>query len=619
MNFNFINKIQMKLLESCYFANKKVASKIKITSELNQIIMSATDSEELKNKIIIKIATVFNASRCLIIENDWRVNRFIKIANSYNTKRDEESLLSYDFQNNLPYLAMKQKYMKTIVVQNTEKFIVENNIEGSNEDKYFKDYDIKAFMTIRLEFGEFFLGSLVVQFDENRKISKYDISILKDLAEHFSIALYLSTLYSDEKAHRNKEKLLRSIISLMSSDYNLDEVIKKIFDIISTIYDTKDIYIFISTENLKKNYFKNDFEIKDDGSEINNSLSVEDIDIYEMPCLKSIKTKQNYIEDTHNFIIQNNLENTLAEKFFVEKNIKSLMRFPIYVENSLLGLFIIHFNKSNLVKNGDIDFMQTIVNQLGIAVKQAQLFEEIKAKVETEKFGRKILEILRNTLDEGTIKNLFVKNIGQYYKADRVFFADYDPKSKTYFLNDKKYEYLSSEKEKSFVDQDWLNTDIINHVKPLLEKKELKIPNWEEYIKQNPDKAKEMELIYKGSNIKSSYSLPVVYESQILGYFCIEFTNKFYEFSNENINQLRNMCMKAAIALYNAGLYEKAQQCFISKSGLGQNFLAEVKNRSNEILDLSKQLSEDEVDRMHQIEYLKVIIAACHKLLDLSQ
>lgn len=49
--------------------------------------------------------------------------------------------------------------MKSILVNDTTKFIKNNKLEGSKEEAYFKKYNVKASLAVRLEFGENFWES----------------------------------------------------------------------------------------------------------------------------------------------------------------------------------------------------------------------------------------------------------------------------------------------------------------------------------------------------------------------------------------------------------------------------------------------------------------------------
>lgn len=917
--------------------------------KLAQIITDSSDPEELKNKIVKEIAITLNACRCFFIEYDSSTNNFKKISNAYNTQRNSLSILGYDMESDIPNFVMKQKYMNSIVIDDAERFLKENKLEGLNEYYYFKNYNIKASITVRLEFGESFLGVLVVHYDEKKPFLQYiDLKFLKHVAEHVSIALYLSTLYAEEKAEKEEERLLRSIISIMNENYDLAHIIQKIFEILGNMYNTQ--AIFINIDNIKV-------------PDKNASL---DTCIYELAIFNEIKNKVHYISDAHNFIIQNNLENTSVEEYFDKNNIKSLILLPILYKNLSLGILIMHFNIPNSITQDDLDFINIVMNQLAIAIKQtlnyenekktaekeallreitetirssldvdetlsfissetvkvfnvqrtaitvftdpknyeeidlkkeykidpeingiaesenfsqiasywrhntlkvkdalafdnieesdtpdyikntyksmgvksiigtsiekgkdvfgtlvlseynnyrhwtdeektllktiagqvyiainqaelyeraqtkaqnektlreimlssvstfdmkaiinsivteagklfkadrcfyvevdietnshkpikdyaeylsskdiishttrqpskeetgdiikrskpnltsyindvskedlpealkkmleelsvksqlmtsvfygdifygaivfhyvrgfkqfsqdeidmakaianqsaivlhqAELFETTKIQAEREKISKNIIEILRSTLDKSIIKKLFVKNIGNFLKADRVIFSEYNANERKYLPIDKDSEYLSDCNLNSFVDYDWSCEEAQEYIQPLLEKREFHIYNWDEYLQSNT-RSQNFINLFERREAKSSYSFPVIYQQQIMGFFSIAFTKQVRRLTDEDINRIRNMCTQAGIALYHSSLYEQAQKSIEAHAEFVNKLSNELKEPLNMIIEFSKIVSKHELECSEEVDHLNTINNNSKKLL----
>jgi signal transduction histidine kinase len=186
-----------------------------------------------------------------------------------------------------------------------------------------------------------------------------------------------------------------------------------------------------------------------------------------------------------------------------------------------------------------------------------------------------------------------------------------------YLPIDKNSEYLSSIQEKSFVDFDFSDESIRGFIQPLLEKRELKILSWDEYISDKP-KTDILITRFENANVKSSYNLPVLYQEQIMGYFCIEFTKEICHLSNEDVNRIRNICTQAGIALYHADLYLKAEESTRLKSEFMANISNEFKSPLMEIVNLSKTLYNPNVEYDKQLGYLKHINENASELLALT-
>lgn len=946
-----------------------------IQSKLAKIIIYSSDPEELKNKIVKEVAIALKANSCSFIEYDSTTDSFKKITNSFNSKRGNESFIGFDFQKELPSYTMKMKYMNEIVVKNADAYIKKEGLEGSVEAKFMSKYKIKSFVAVRLGYGDNFLGMLMVHFDYAKPFLRtIDEKFLVNIAEHISIALHLSKLYVEEKRKKEKEQLLRYLITIMNEDYDLKKITGKIFEILGRMFDAQSIFIKVNTENLKDSYFYNLLPYKSNVVEACMKKAV--ISIYNFKELESVKNKEHYIKDTYNFVLQNNLENHSINKYFKRKQIKSLVYLPLINENNNYGHVIIHFglknpltdddknfietvidqlaivvNQSNLYEkqrknagrecllrrvtekirssldlektlsyiceetakvfdvqravitkmtdpgkqvdivllkeyqsspeikglfktdyyqpvakywnydllndsdviaidniqdseypdffkkayesiniksilgaaikedkyketwgsitlsayfktrnwneeeklvlssianqiyiaikqadlfsslkksaeretllrkifetmrqtldpevikqtivteigkalnanacflaikpeneafyvidssseylssekeissinldtssddlkwfkesldkrkeinfpkvedfitenklqgtpeekylkernikssytipisfgknlayiilhytndyrkldNSEMDFLRLIAVQAGIALEQANLYQTTQYQAEREKINRSILEILRNSLEKDVIKSLFVKNIGKFFNADRVFFIDYDPDNKIFLPVEPASEYRSNPEVKSIVGLDWDDSSMNEYIKILQDKREFKIPCWNEYSKEN-NNSEELSVRFEDSDIYSSYSLPVLYEGKLFGYFCVEYTGeKCNKLSNEDIIRIRNLCTQAGIALYHSELFKKSQESSVIQYDMMQKVCNKITTPLKEIIETGKTLiannGKDEIAN----ESLEKIVSNGEEILKLKE
>lgn len=330
-----------------------------------------------------------------------------------------------------------------------------------------------------------------------------------------------------------------------------------------------------------------------------------------------IKGKDIIFNDLDKYLEENNLKNTGVEKFYREMGFNSSMAININHGDIFYGNLVITFNEKNKFNEDDIKFIKILAEKAGISLYQAELYTKTIQQAEREKISRSMIEILRSTLDKNMIKHLFVKSIGKYLNADRVFFSNFDAESNTYLPVDSQSEYLSSPAEKSFIDFDFSDPIVQEFIEPLLNKRELLIPNWDEYLQKQPQNVELIEL-YKDAKVKSAYKFPVLYEGKLMGFFSLDYTHDFVEFTDEEINRIRSICTQAGIALYQAELYAEAQKAIQLK----QEIMAKISNRIKEpvskIVNDSKVLAGLDLVPDKHISYLNNIIASCNQLLSLT-
>lgn len=467
----------------------------------------------------------------------------------------------------------------------------------------------------------------VIQLVDKRtqvKLFRYNILNYIYMFVAFIIVFLLFVRYiyliNKVKQYAESEKFMREIFETMRSSLDLNKIKNTIVNEVGKAlnankcvlwYYDKNSNVFIIEESSE---YRSSDKIKSLVGKNSKDLKIEWLtDLYKIG-------KEVMFSNVKEFIKEKNLEGTSIEQYLKEYDIKSSYNIPIVNSDEILGVLIVQYTKNyTTLSQEDLDFLRIVAVQAGEAIYQAGLYQEVQFQAERERISRTIIEILRSSMDKEIIKKLFVKNIGKFFNANRVFFSDYDPINKVYLPVDENSEYLSGSNQKSFIGFDWSNPDVSECVKPLLEKREIKINDINEYIKENPNIKKELKVRHVDFDVKSSYNFPVLHQNDIIGYFCIEFTDRISVLSEEDINRIRSICTQAGIALYHAELYLQAQQCALSKDYSISEISEQIKEPAHEILDLSKLLSQKEFDRRTQVGYLNTIIYSCNQLIELTK
>lgn len=424
-----------------------------------------------------------------------------------------------------------------------------------------------------------------------------------------------------ELLEKNKrENIYRHIEEIMRTSFDINLIKHEIVIQTGTFFQA-DRVAFADYDTAKDSYFISPENEYRSSQEIKTFVGV---DFNSIPgfveYIKKMHIKGNDIifNDLDKYLEEKNLKNAGVDVFYREMGFNSSMAINISHGDIFYGNLVISFEEKNKINEDDIKFMKVLAEKAGTSLYQADLYTKTIIQAEREKINRNIIEILRSTLDKNMIKHLFVKNLGKYLNADRVFFSDFDINTKTYLPVDNQSEYLSSSTEKSFVNFDFSNPVAQNFLEPLLSKRELLIPNWDEYLEKNPQNEEFIKL-YKDANIKSGYKFPVIYEGKLMGFFCLDYTHNFFELSDEDIGRIRSICTQAGIALYHAELYAEAQEALQSKNELITKVKTGIKEPVDNIIEASKILSGVNLEQDKQLEYLNNIINSCNQLMKLTK
>lgn len=575
-----------------YNESQKKAEREKAFSRIVNAIRSTLDIKEIKNKFVEETGKYFNAGRCFIYEYGQNIKS--GVYSEYTSSPEIKKISEDDFEKPQYKYWEQAMFGSDSHIENfaydMDKYIIDNNLENTPVVEHVREYNIKTAIGIPIFYAEQLYGELIIQYTDKMNIlSKEDTDFIRRLADQAGIALHQAHLYEITQIQTQREILLRKIFEAMRSSLDIKIIKETIVNEVGKIINA-DICFIVAYES-ETDTFKVDEHSEYKVSPEQKSFVGLDPKLGNAQhFLKSFYEHREIIfSDIDKFIEENNLQDTEEALLLKLRDIKSGYIFIIEHGNILLGTLIIFFTKDYKTLSEDsLEFLRTIAIQAGSSIYQAELYEKIKLQAEREKISRNIVEILRSSIDKTIIKKQFVKNIGKLFKADRVFFSDYDESRGIYMPVDEGCEYLSGPEQKSFTGYDWTSAESIEYINPLLEKRELKIFEWEEYKAMNP-KGEGFIKLFEDANVKSSYNFPVLYQDIIMGYFCIEFTKEVHRLSDEDIGRIRSMCSQAGIALYHAKIFTQAQEL----ANMRNICVLKFTNAIDELFESTSKLSEE--------------------------
>lgn len=561
--------------------NFELIKKSEQESSLRKIfeaIRGSLDSNIIKNTIVNEIGKALEVDACFITAYDSEKDYFyVDEYSAYLSTPEEKSLVGADEKDpKFKWFIDQFRDKQEVIYSNVEKFIIQHNLQNTPEEEFIKEYNIKSSYNIPIYYANTMLGYISVSYTKNyRKLDENDLNFLRSLATQAGVAINQANLYNKMKLQAGREKLIGDVITKAVSTLDINEIKKVVKDIGIMMKADRCYFVEAILKDITAKPITTDSEYllsPEIKSIVEYNFSAESV--IEFSSIH-IKTKdvtffvfENFQQDKH-FLEISKKYNTVKVKesqyLEIKKygdmfNVKLGIGIPFIYMGEVKGVLSIEYMNKILVPSEDeLNFLRISGNQMGMAINQIQLYQNIKKQVEREKFSRNIIEILRNATDKSSIKHLFVQNIGKYFGADRVFFSDFNPEINMYLPVDKSSEYLSSPEEKSFVDYDWSDDSIREYIQPLIEKRELKILCWDEYIKEN-SKSQGFISRFKDANVKSSYNFPVIYQEKIMGYFCIDFAHEVNKLSDEDIINIRSICTQAGIALHQAELFLQLQK-----------------------------------------------------------
>lgn len=601
---------QSRLLEK----TKKTAERESLYRRIMEAIRQSLDIDETKKQIVNMIGKALIADRCFILEYDKDKDIFVDSGYGYLSSSDIVPYYGADASTEVPHFTEAIKQGKPIYINKKQIYLDPDNNNFRLEREAIEKYGVFAAYALPLYYAKELLGILSIQYVKTHEMIEDEIEFMNMIANQVAIAIHQAKLYKITQVQAEKEKLLRKTFETMRSSLDINDIKATIVTEVCKALNADRCFI------MEYDKTKGEFLVVSDeylASPDIPSYKGTDVNKDTPHFVHALKQGKHVIINNKEICLDGDIQEFEAEKETLDRyRVTSALAFPFYYSDELLGAMAVHYvDRTHIITEDEQNLLNIIANQIAIAIHQAKLYKLTQIQAERERIGRNIIEILRSSLDKKVIKRLFVKNLGKYFNANRVFFTDYDNEKKIYLPYDTNSEYLSSEEEKSFVGINLSNEAYRESFQQLLERREVKIYSLDEYKQTHYISPENMALFEQG-NVKSSYSFPVVYQDKIMGSFSIEFTHEIYRLPDEDISRIRSICTQAGIALYQADLFEQAQESTKMKSSLIKYMDDEVKAVLINIEELSDKMLNTEVRCDKHIEHLNNINEIVKRLLD---
>lgn len=555
------NQVGMAFSQIQLFQNtKQTAEREFLLRKTTEIIRSSLDIKKIKHNFVTELGKILGADRVFIVEYNSETQKYgvLDEYSQYLSSLDEEGLIGYDFSNpEVEYIANILKQRKTFYIPDSELYVKENHLEGTPIGNWLKNQ--KSGHGNPILYGDKYYGVLIMHYTKAITIlSQEKLDFISELAEQLGTAFYQSELYEKSQKQAEKETTLRNIIETIRGTLNFNETKLSIVTEVGKALNADRVFLVIFDPET------NTPGVLDEYSEYLSSPDLYSLVGYdfsspEVGFLSSIhkEAKPIIVQDTEKFIIDNNLQGTPVENWFLRTNMKSGIGTTIFYGKKVYGVLSIHYTKEKVfITNEQIEFLKTLGDQTGIALYQAELFKKEKQTAEREKLLRDINETIRSTLDINEIKNTIVTEICKALNADRCFIIEYEQGNKKFLPVEN--EYLASPELMSSI-----GFDLNEEAQELSEKdkmgEDIIITDIDEYVLENNLYNTTTEKHLRESQMQSGFSVPISYANQMLGVLVIHYTARKGAFSDEEFQLVRTLASQIAIALHQAELFEKTK------------------------------------------------------------
>lgn len=567
---------------------KKQAQREAILRKVIEAVRISLDINEVKKKVVYEVGKAFKADRCYFRSYFGNQNEFLAPDVEYLSSDDIPSLLNVEpNQESLKYFSDEMKKQK----KGFYPIVVDDEFaKGTPLGAYMKSAGIKADYAVPIVNREDKLFWLVLHYaKENPKLGEDDLKLLETIAYQIDIAFEQINLYNTVKKIAERETILRKIVEAVRSTLEMSKIKKTIVNEIGLFL--KAYRCIIVTLNVDTD----EFSVVDE-----DSVYLCSPDIKTMVGFKPKNDYFNYAYkehkkiitlDTEDFVRKNKLQNTDAESFFLEYNVKSLISTPVVHLDKLYGALIVQYDKKmNDFENENIEFIKAIAKQVGVAFHQDLLFKREKRTTEREFLLRKITETIRGSLDIDETLAFICEETAKLFKVQRSAIAVFPNPENLEDCKIKK-EYKTSPSVRGVDDLKGFGQMASYWANNLLEAQGI----WAvENIAESdaPDYFKDN---YNFVGVKSVIGISIGKDKDVWGILILSEYDEYRHWSEDEISLLKTISNQIYIAINQAELYDKLRQTTENLNAILDNipYWAWMKDKDGKYVLVNKEYAKD--------------------------
>jgi signal transduction histidine kinase len=482
-----------------YSLTKDQAKESDLIRKITETIAGTFDLQEILNIAGNEILKAFNVDRVVFGQTDnenlsWPVH--VDITNNPDVIKIDAV--------NIPKEITKY-YVDQILGRN--KILPINNIDNSNIPNFFKEFQkqkgTKSILNIPVKKGDEYWGRMAIyQNSYYRKWTENEKDLLLIIAEQIYIAVRQAELYQATRKQAEKEAILREITDSIRSSLNVSKTLETINKEVASLFKVEEVSIFkhLDKNNLTDWELLYEYKTKKITKNIKNTELAKKVGSYwgQLICShKSGIAVNNVIEfDTSDF----------WQEYYSFTGTKSILAVPIKENGNFWGMIgLMEYNHFREWKEEEKNLLETIAGHIYIAVKQAELFTQVKqaTKLKSEFIANMSHEI-RTPLNAiiGFSDMLLTGNYGNLSDKQKQYLSNITNSGKHLLslINDlldiSKIEAESMELNYEMFDSEELIKNIIASIKSLAIQKNILIDTEIERIIVEADQKKVRQILY---------------------------------------------------------------------------------------------------------------------------
>lgn len=391
----------------------------------------------------------------------------------------------------------------------------------------------KSMATVPIIAGDQVIGTILSEnYERENAYSDSDVRLMQTIAASMGVALQNARLFDETSRHARESAALTEVGRDISSTLNLSAVMDRIASHARDLLNAETSAIFLPEAG---------------GSSyraiVAQGVSAEEIEADTIKAGEGIigalaqQGKAEFINDTSKDPRSVQIPGT------AEQAEERLMVAPLLTGEKVSGMMAVWREGGESFVQADLQFLQELSLQAAIAIKNANLFDEIEQRAADLATINTVSNALSGELDLNALIELVGEQIRTTFQADIAYVALLDEESK---IINFPYEYGQHLEPLPF--GQGLSSRIIETGQPLLINEEIE------------KRREQLGVPLMGRQARSYLGVPIFLSGKTIGVISVQSTTEENVFTQDDVRLLSTIAANVGAALQNARLFHENKQ-----------------------------------------------------------
>jgi|GEM_PF-509770 len=319
---------------------------------VSEVINSTLDLQEIFQRVVEELSQTFGyrlVDIYLLEEEGLRL----------------QAQVGYDSETTIDFIPLERGVVGRVARTGQPAFIQDVH----QEPDYISAYpDIENEICVPIMRGDTFLGTLNVESDDKRPLTEDDLQLLVTLSSHIGVAIENARLFEEEQRLSTQRRTIAEVGRKVAAILEMDTLLPQVVDLIAQGFGYYHVHIFQVDQDsgyalYKAGTGKADLAIAEEGLR----LKVGEEGII------------GWVAQSGQPLIANDVNKEPRYYFHpAHPDTRSELAVPISVGGKVIGILDVQSTELDAFDESDLDTLQTLADQLAVAMENARLYQETK-------------------------------------------------------------------------------------------------------------------------------------------------------------------------------------------------------------------------------------------------